>query len=226
VVDKSAVSSEIYDSELKCQVVNKKNKSFALSELKLVERARNNDTWAIEQLICRYSRKAHSIAYRLCSGDNEKAKDLVQDAFLKAFSSIHKFKGKSSFYTWLYRIVVNTCLDAMRRRQRKKKIFSLFCRSEQDNGRTNRHDIENYPDISQKADPVDLLKNKDLRMDIQKALTLLSEKQRVIFELKIFDEMKIHEIAKIMNMADGTVKSHLFRATNCIRKALKDWKRK
>jgi len=198
-----------------------RNTTDVLSDSKLVERAGDNDTWAIEQLVRRYNKKAYSIAYQFCSGDREEAMDLVQDAFLKAFGNIHKFKGKSSFYTWFYRIVVNTCLDAKKRRQRSRKIFSLW-RSRQ-RGKEDKQSIENHPDICKNSDPVSLLKKKELNRDLQNALRLLSKKQRMVFELKIFHEMRIKEIAKIMDMASGTVKSHLFRATRCIRKALKDW---
>ena len=95
-------------------------------EPELVKRARNDDPWAMDQLLKRYYQKAYGIAYRMCSGDEEEARDLVQDAFLNAFRNLKRFKGDSGFYTWLYRIVVNTCLDARRRRQRRSGLLSRW----------------------------------------------------------------------------------------------------
>jgi RNA polymerase sigma-70 factor (ECF subfamily) len=95
----------------------------------LVRRAQRDDPWAIEQLIIRYQKRVYRVAYHMLSGDAEEAKDLTQEAFLKAFRRIKQFKGKSSFYTWLYRIVVNRCIDERKRRQRWFNIFypCLIC---------------------------------------------------------------------------------------------------
>ena len=71
----------------------------------LVRRAKNDDPWAIEQLVLRYQQKVYAIAYQMLAGDAEEARDRTQDVFLQAFRNIKRFKGKSSFYTWLYRIV-------------------------------------------------------------------------------------------------------------------------
>ena len=90
----------------------------------LVRRAQNDDAWAIEQLVLRYQKKAYQIAYQMLAGDEQEAQDRTQDAFLKAFRKIKQFKGDASFYTWLYRIVINTCLDSRRQKRRWKDIFS------------------------------------------------------------------------------------------------------
>ena len=93
------------------------------ADAELVRRAQKEDPWAIEQLVLRYQKKVYAIAYQMLSGDAEEARDRTQDAFLQAFRKIKQFRGKSSFYTWLYRIVINTCIDARRRRKRWKEIF-------------------------------------------------------------------------------------------------------
>ena len=82
----------------------------------LVERLKNGDRQASQELIQRYQEKAFAIAFRMLSGDREEALDLTQDAFLTALRKIDGFEGKSSFYTWFYRILINTCLDFLRRR--------------------------------------------------------------------------------------------------------------
>jgi RNA polymerase sigma-70 factor (ECF subfamily) len=192
-----------------------------VDDLELVERAKRRDPESAEQLVRRYQDKAYAIAYRTCSGDEEEAKDLTQEAFLKAFRSLDQFQGKASFYTWLYRIVVNTCLDALRRRQRRPARVSPSRRAEEE-GRTGE-EPEERADPSMENSPAERLSQKELKNQVQNALSGLSSSQRMVFELKVFDELSIPEIAERMKTAEGTVKSHLFRATQHIRKALNEW---
>jgi RNA polymerase sigma-70 factor, ECF subfamily len=188
----------------------------------LVRRAQNDDMWAIEQLVLRYQKKVYTIAYQMLSGDAEEAQDRTQDAFLKAFRKIKQFKGNASFYTWLYRIVVNTCLDARRRRRRWKEIF-LPWRSEKTEEAAFGSPLEEYPDTDRNSNPLSTVSKQQLEDDVKNAMNILSERQRSIFQLKIFQEMSISEIAKTMGLAEGTVKTHLFRATQVIQKRLKGW---
>ncbi len=192
-----------------------------VDDLELVERAKRRDPEAAEQLVRRDQEKAHAIAYRTCARDEEEAKDLTQEAFLKAFRSLDQFQGKASFYTWLYRIVVNTCLDALRRRQRRPARVSLFRRAEGEGGAGE--EPEESADPSVENSPAERLSQKELKNQVQNALSGLSSSQRMVFELKVFDELSIPEIAELMKIAEGTVKSHLFRATQHIRKALNEW---
>ena len=191
-------------------------------EKELVRRAQNDDPWAIEQLILRYQKKVYQIAYQMLDGDEQEAQDRTQDAFLKAFRKIKQFKGEASFYTWLYRIAVNTCLDARRRRRRWKEIFFPW-RIERDEEETATSSLEEYPDTNKNSDPLSEVRNRQLEEDVKKAMKTLSERQRSIFQLKIFHEMSIPEIAQMLNLAEGTVKTHLFRATQVIQKKLKGW---
>jgi len=195
-----------------------------VDDLELVERAKRREPAAAEELVRRYQEKAYAVAYRTCAGDAEEAKDLTQEAFLKAFRSLHQFKGEASFYTWLYRIVVNTCLDGVRRQKRRKWFFSSWRAEDREKG--IRNEMEESPDPNIHTDPAATLNRKELKAQVQKALAALSSSQRMIFELKTFDEMSIPEISKAANIAEGTVKSHLFRATRHIRKALSEWAEK
>ena len=188
----------------------------------LVRRAQNDDPWAIEQLVLRYQKKVYQIAYQMLAGDEQEAQDLTQDTFLKAFRNIKRFKGNASFYTWLYRIVINTCLDARRRRRRWKEIFSPW-RLERPKEETCTSSLEDYPDPDKNANPLSMAGKRQLEQDLKKVMNTLSERQRDIFQLKIFHEMSIPEIAQIMNLAEGTVKTHLYRATQVIQKKLKRW---
>jgi RNA polymerase sigma-70 factor (ECF subfamily) len=188
----------------------------------LVRRAQNDDGWAIEQLVLRYQKKAYAIAYQMLSGDAQEAQDRTQDAFLKAFRKIKQFKGNASFYTWFYRILVNTCLDARRRKRRWKEIFRPW-RSAQNKEEASSTSLENYPDTTQNSNPLSTVSKRQLENDVNDALNILSERQRSIFQLKVFQEMSISEIAKMMGLAEGTVKTHLFRATQAVQKQLKGW---
>ena len=194
----------------------------SLKDDDLVRLAQNNDLGAMEELIQRYQRQAFSIAYHMASGDLEEAKDHTQEAFLRAFRSIKRFKLKSSFYTWFYRIIVNTCLDGRRRRQRREKYLP-FLRPGIDGGRPSREVNEEQVAMGKQNDPLSVLSDKKFRYDTQKAMKSLSEKQRLTFQLKVLQDMSIHEIAQVTGMAEGTVKSHLFRATHVLRNALQEW---
>jgi RNA polymerase sigma-70 factor (ECF subfamily) len=190
----------------------------------LVNRAKNDDLWAIEQLVLRYQQKVYAIACQMLAGDVEEARDRTQDVFLQAFRSIKRFKGKSSFYTWLYRIVINTCIDARRRQSRWKKIFFSW-RSDRDKDEAPDNSLEEMADASPNSDPLATASGRQLEDDVKSAVNKLPQRQRTIFQLKVFQEMSIAEIAEALDLAEGTVKTHLFRATRAIQKQLKGWAR-
>lgn len=188
----------------------------------LVRRAKNDDPWATEQLVLRYQQKVYAIAYQMLAGDAEEARDRTQDVFLQAFRSIKQFKGKSSFYTWLYRIVINTCIDARRRQNRWKKIFFPW-RFDRDKDEARDHSPEEIADANPNSDPLAAASGRQLEDDVKIALNKLPQRQRTIFQLKVFQEMSIAEIAEALELAEGTVKTHLFRATRTVQKQLKGW---
>jgi RNA polymerase sigma-70 factor (ECF subfamily) len=192
-----------------------------LTDEQLADQAQAGDRRAMEELVHRYQEKAYGIAYHM-SGDREEAQDLTQEAFLKAFRNIKKFKKRSSFYTWFYRILVNACLDGRRRRRRWEKIFTFWrpFKSEENNG---KKEIIDTPDVGHDKNPFEVLRGKQVQEETLRALESLPEKQRQVFQLKVFHDMSINEIAQVMDSAEGTVKSHLFRATQSLRRSLKDW---
>lgn len=199
-----------------------KEPPMPMGDKELVALARTGDQAASEELVRRYQEKAYAIAYNMCFGDSEEAKEITQEAFLRAFRSLKSFRGKSSFYTWLYRILVTTCLDWRRRQSRWKRIFS-FWRREQREKAPSKEDYEEYPEPQEHSNPMTALNNKQLAQEIRKAIQSLPERQRIAFQLKVLNGMRIHEIAQIMGAAEGTVKSHLFRATHFLRDALQEW---
>jgi RNA polymerase sigma-70 factor (ECF subfamily) len=192
------------------------------NERVLVIQARDGDRRATEQLVRRYQDRAFAVAYRMCAQDREEALELTQEAFLAALRNLKNFQGKSSFYTWFYRILVNTCLDARRRKIRWKRLFPLRRTSPQSE-ETDSQAPDQQPDPEDTGNPDKNLQARELHRNLQKAMELLTDRQRMAFQLKVYEEMTIGEIARAMDLAEGSVKSHLFRATRILREALADW---
>jgi RNA polymerase sigma-70 factor (ECF subfamily) len=199
-----------------------RNSPRPLKDEELVDRAQEGNQWATEELVKRYQRKAYAIAYHMTSQDAEEARDLTQEAFLKAFQSLKSFRKESSFYTWFYRIVVNTCLDTMRRRRRWNRLFSYFRHGEKGEA-FSKEILEKEPEIKEENNPMMALRFKELTQQVRRTLSTLPDKQRIAFQFKVFHGMSVNEIAQVMGTAEGTVKSHLFRATQHLRKELAEW---
>lgn len=191
-------------------------------EDELVRRARENDPGAVDQLIRRYQKKVYSIAYQMSGSDPEDARDCAQEALIQVFRNLARFEGRSRFSTWLYRVVVNTCLDARRRRRRwLQMIFTR--RPEKQDAVDADPALDDFPAPEDGRDPISSVSGEELKRDVTDAMRRLSDKQRTVFQLKVFQEMSIPEIAEATGMAEGTVKSHLFRATQSVREQLRYW---
>jgi len=188
----------------------------------LVRRARNDDSRAIAQLVERYQKKVYRIAYQFCGFDKSEAQDMAQDALLQIFRNLKRFEGRSQFSTWLYRVAVNACLDSRRRRRRWSHILFPWRADRQDGG-NNGTVIENIPAPEEDGNPLSNVSGGELKRDVMAALDRLSAHQRVVYQLKVFQDMSIAEIAEVTGMAEGTVKTHLFRATQTVRAQLHRW---
>lgn len=188
----------------------------------LVDRLKAGAHWPAEVLVRRHQEKAYAIALTMADGDREEAWDMTQEAFLKAFRKLDSFQGCAAFYTWFYRILVNTCLDGRRRQIRRERRFLPWRW-----GRSDKADsvskAEEPPDMDSDSNPLEMLNGKELAGEINRAVGSLPEKQQTAFQLKVLHGMTIREIAAVMGAAEGTVKSHLFRATRRLREILKDW---
>ena len=183
------------------------------SDDRLVALARKGDHGAFEELVERYKQKAYHIAFDF-SRDRDEAKDLSQEAFLRAFTHLRNFDGRSSFYTWFYRILVNICLDYRRRKQRS----STEELSEK---------IENQAEPSQRMQtsvaPDEHASARQFSQRVGMALASLPPKQRTAFVLKNHQGLSIREIAEMMQTAEGTVKVHLHRAVMALRESLEEF---
>jgi len=188
----------------------------------LIEKIRRQDRDALDELFSQYMQKAFAVSFQLCGGNRDQAQDLTQEAMLKAIKNIQKFRGEASFSTWLYRIIYNTYLDSRKKQQRWMNIFSPWRWKKQKND-PDRNIPEEPRDMDRNNSPLQALQGSELGQAVQKAIRQLPENQRIVFQLKVFDEMTLKEIAKMMGSAEGTVKSHLFRATRSLQERLGEW---
>jgi len=173
-------------------------------EKRLVNKAKNGNIAAFEELITAHEVKIYNIAYRMFHNE-EDAKDLSQEIFIKVFENIGKFKGNSSFSTWLYRIATNTCIDELRRRK-GKETYSIDAEVETDEGNMKRE----YSDL--KPNPEEMAINKEVSIQIQNAMDHLSEEHKTAIILRDLQGLEYNEISEILECSLGTVKSRISRA--------------
>ncbi len=186
-----------------------------LNEKDLVVAVQNGDTEAFGEITKMYEKKLYNFSLGMLSNPDD-AFDAVQDTFFKAFRSINSFKGESSLYTWLYTICRNCCYDVIKSRARlMRHNISLFEYTDDEEGR-----IIEIPDTS--GDPYDLYQKNAVCEIIYKAIDSLAPHHREIILLRDINELSYDEIAAIMNISTGTVKSRLSRARLRLQKILKD----
>ncbi len=176
----------------------------------LVVSAQQGDRRAFEELVERHKQKAYRIAFDF-TRDREEAKDLSQEAFLRAFTHLKSFDGRSAFYTWFYRIVVNVCLDYKRRNKRAPT---------EEFNETLENQIESSQQNATPLSPDQHVAAGQISRKIGAALEALPPRQRTAFILKNHQGLSIKEIAEMMETAEGTVKVHLHRAVNALRRSL------
>jgi RNA polymerase sigma-70 factor (ECF subfamily) len=158
----------------------------------LIREAQQGNTAAFEELVRQYDRAVLRLAVHL-TGSQEDGQDIYQEAFLRAYINLARFRFQCSFYTWIYRIVTNLCLDHLRKRNSR--------------GRPG-------------ASPERSLVGRELRRCILRALGRLSPRERMVFELKHYHGLKLRTVAGILNTTEGTIKNTLFRATYKLRTQL------
>ncbi|MBM3237228.1 sigma-70 family RNA polymerase sigma factor [Candidatus Poribacteria bacterium] len=189
---------------------------------KLVERFQDGEVEAFDELVIRYQDKIYRLAYSFVH-NREDALDLSQEAFLRAFQALGRFERKAAFYSWLYRITTNLCIDFLRNRSRTKSV-SLDAedgglRSKLLNSYLPNGLIRGYKQYS----PTKYVEEKELQQHIINAVSTLSPKQREVFVLRYWDDLQIKEIANVIGRSEGTVKAHLFHAIRNLRKQLAEY---
>src|SRR6266478_3091781 len=186
-----------------------------VSELDLVKRCQAGDTEAFDELVTRYRTRIFGMIYNMVHSEQD-AWDLAQDSFVKAWKSIKRFRGHSSFYTWIYRIVVNVTIDWLRKKQVKGG-------SEFDDA-IHLKEIDPASKTLPKADalPYEKMEQSEIRGRIDNAIAQLSPEHRAVILMKEIEEMQYHEIAEMLGCSIGTVMSRLFYARKKLQNLLRD----
>lgn len=179
---------------------------MSLQEASLIEQAKAGDIESFQQLISEHEKRVFNIAYRML-GNIEDAKDVAQEALVKAYRGIKNFKGKSSFSTWLYAIVNNACIDFIRK-NRKTNLIYLDKDYEGGNG-TYKMEIPDRKDT-----PEEILEKKEVQNLVHESIDQLSPLHKKVIILRDIEEFSYKEIAEILNCSEGTVKSRISRARN------------
>ena len=189
-----------------------------LDERALVVEAQAGNRAAFEELVRRYDRDVLRLALNLMKRP-EDARDVYQESFLKVYRNLHRFRFECSFYTWLYRIVTNVCLDHLRRRQaRPEDQAPEIQMNRQEEG--TRDFIEVQREQRPTLDPERSLMGKEIRARLAKAMERLSPRERVVFEMKHYQGLKLRAIGDALGTTEETVKNSLFRATRKLRQEL------
>ncbi len=190
---------------------------FAAEELEeidddeLVTNFQNGDKSAFNTLVLKYQNRIAKLIYRH-TNDAETTKDLCQETFLKAYKSLPKFKRESAFYSWLYRIAINCCIDHARQQNRRKTV--------------SYDELPVEPEellVSKHPSPSHLVEMEELGDIINKAVNQLPTKQQHVFRLRYEKKLKIKEVAVRINRSEGTVKTHLHHAHQRLRELLRPY---
>ncbi len=182
-----------------------------IDEKKVIKRAAKGDADAFEQLVLTYQTPIYNLCLRMI-GNPEDAADLTQEAFIKAWKNLGGFQFESAFSTWLYRLASNTCLDHLRSVKRRPQV-SLT--AEDSDGETQTMD---FPDPAPSPEAAVIVKEEQELL--ARAMDALDEQQRQILTLRAVNELSYAEIAELLGIKEGTVKSRLARTRDALRKIL------
>ena len=182
-----------------------------------VELAKIGDTAAFDKLVNLYHSRIYTLTYQMTS-NREDAEDLTQEIFVKAFEALPRFKGRSSFYTWLYRIGINKTINYRKKRNRNRPL-SLDAMEQE-----VKQD-ESYHDLSSKDSPLRNLSLSELQLKLNEAMQRLSEKQRTVVVMHDMQGMPHDEIAKVVGVSVGTIRSRLFYARRQLQADLGEYMR-
>jgi len=191
------------------------NRSTRVDDFALIRQAQQGSTIAFEELVRQYDRPVLRLAIHL-TGSHEDGQDIYQEAFLRAYTNLARFRFECSFYTWIYRIVTNLCLDHLRKKHSRGRdlVTTISPDGEEEDV------LDRMPDHSPASSPERNLAGRELRSTIRRALRKLSPRERMVFELKHYYGMRLRTVAGILNTTEGTIKNTLFRATHKLRSDL------
>ncbi len=188
-----------------------------IDDTMLVREAQRGNRAAFEELVRHYDQAVLRLALHL-TGSQSDAQDVYQDAFLKAYKSIGNFRFECSFYTWIYRIVTNLCLDQLRKKTVRKEDAPVAT----DQSGEEFDLLSQVPDGRAAANPERDLMRREIGSRINLALEKLTPRERMVFELKHYQGLKLRTVGEILHTTEETAKNTLFRATQKLRGALAD----
>ena len=188
-----------------------------MDESELIRSAQRGDQDAFEQLVRLYDQNVLRLAFNLLRSA-EDAHDIYQEAFLRVHKNLHSFRFDCSFHTWLYRIVTNLCLDALRKRRVRREESSVVETSE---GVVNRMDT--VEEERAHGDPQRQLLSNQLGERIQEVLSSLTPRERTVFEMRHYQGLRLKTIGEILGTSEEAAMNCLFRATQKMRAGLGDF---
>lgn len=187
-------------------------------ELKLVHRAQEGDREAFKELVDSYQRKVYGICIGMLKNPDD-SMDVTQEVFIKVYRNLESFNRESSFYTWLYRITVNKCIDFIRKRKRKREV-------DYDDAIQSARDTSTDGELMPSRlglNPDRVYARKELREKMLEALETLGEKHRTILILREVEGLSYEEIAEVLQISKGTVMSRLYHARRYFQDAVKEY---
>jgi RNA polymerase sigma-70 factor (ECF subfamily) len=188
--------------------------SAGMDEAELIRAAQKGDQDAFERLVRSYDQSVLRLAHRLLRSP-EDALDVYQEAFLRVFKNLNQFRFDCSFQTWLYRIVTNLCLDAMRKKKVRKEESSIV-----DTAEGPRDRMDTVEDAYAGANPQRQLLSTELKGKIARTLAELTPRERMVFEMRHYEGMRLRAIGDVLGTTEEAAKNCLFRATQKMRVAL------
>ncbi len=192
-----------------------KPQTARIDDAALVRAAQQGNQLAFEELVCLYDQSVLRLAVSLV-GSEEDARDLYQEAFLKIYRSLGGFRFECSFYTWVYRIVTNICLDHLRKKAVRKEEQPVV---KGEDGEAMEL-FERVEDARPGANPERSLLSREVAWRLERALLRLTPRERLVFELKHYQGLRLRTISDMLQTTEETVKNCLFRATQKLRNSL------
>lgn len=185
---------------------------ISIDDSVLADRCRRGDSSAMERLVLRYQNRIYNIIFRMCANPDDAA-ELTQDTFVKVIENIGQFQGRSSFYTWIFRIAVNLTVNYCKRRTKTRAV--PLDSAEDENGEARGY-LKHFLKSDAAADPAVVAQNKELCGIVARSLKKLDESQRAVLILRDIEGMDYAQIAEVLGTELGTVKSRLSRARNSL----------
>ena len=213
-----ATSSHVYNVNKNIKVEEKPMESRPVNperaiDQKLVEKAQRGDKKAFGMLVEKYQRRLNRLLSRMVR-DQSEIEDIVQDSFIKAYRAINNFRGDSAFYTWLYRIGINTAKNHLVKLGKRPKAMNEVDIEEIEN-------FEDAPDLRNHETPESTMMSSEIVASVNQTIEALPSELREAISLREMDGLSYEEIADLMNCPIGTVRSRIFRAREVIAEKLK-----